>query len=145
MKINKNTKKIKVAENDFKDFTNIATIPEDFKKSMVLYITTWQEVPDDNQKDTMNTKPEWFNEFEDKQEQRWKEQQEFNQKVVKFMSDQDKRWKEQQGFNKKQHEFNQRILSLVESLVERVESIEHRLDKLESRIDNLVVKNNLKE
>ena len=117
MKINKNTKKIKVTENDFKDFSKIATIPEHFEKSMVLYIRTWQNVPDDNQEDKMNTKPEWFNEFENKQEQRWKEQQEFNQKVVKFMSNQDK--------------FNQQILSLVQSLVKR--------------IDNLVVKNNLKE
>ena len=117
MKINKNTRKIKVTESDFKDFSNIATIPEHLEKSMVLYITTWQEVPDDNQKDTMTTKPEWFTEFENKQ-------REFNQKVVKFMSNQDKRWKEQQ-------EFNQRILSLVESLVKR--------------IDNLAVKNNLKE
>ena len=103
MKINKKIKKIKVTENDFKDFSSIATIPEHFEKSMVLYITTWQEVPDDNQKDTMTTKPEWFIEFENKQEQRWKEQQ----------------------------EFNQQILSLVQSLVKR--------------IDNLVVKNNLKE
>ena len=78
------------------------------KKNMVLYITTWQEVPDDNQKDTMTTKPEWFIEFENKQ-------QEFNKKVVKFMSNQDKRWKEQHEFNKKQHEFNQQILSLVQS------------------------------
>ena len=74
-------------------------------------------MPDDNQEDMMNTKPEWFIEFENKQEQRWREQQEFNQKVVKFMSDQNK--------------INQRILSLVQSLVKR--------------IDNLVVKNNLKE
>ena len=117
MKINKNTKKIKVTESDFKDFSNIATIPEHLEKSMVLYITTWQDVPDDNQKDTMTTKPEWFIQFENKQ-------QEFNQRVVQFMSDQDKCWKEQQ-------EFNQRILSLVESLVKR--------------IDNLAVKNNLKE
>ena len=58
-------------------------------------------------------------------------QREFNQKVVKFMSNQDKRWKEQHEFNKKQHEFNQQILSLVQSLVKR--------------IDNLVIKNNLKE
>ena len=70
---------------------------------MVLYITTWQEVPDDNQKDTMTTKPQWFIEFENKQEQRWNEQQ----------------------------EFNQQILSLVQSLVKR--------------INNLVIKNNLKE
>ena len=99
---------------------------------MVLYITTWQEVPDDpQQNDTMTTKPEWFKEFEEKQEERWEEQ-------VKF---------------------NERILVLVESLVQRVEkiekrldviekrveNIEHRLDKLESRINNLVVKNNLKE
>ena len=103
MKINKNTKKIKVTESDFKDFNKIATIPEHLEKSMVLYITTWQEVPDDNQKDTMNTKPQWFIEFENKQEQRWNEQQ----------------------------EFNQQILSLVQSLVKR--------------IDNLVIKNNLKE
>ena len=88
-------------------------------------------MPDDNQNDAMTTKPEWFNEFEDKQEQRWKEQQEFNQKVVKFMSDQDKCWKQQHEFNKKQQEFNQQILSLVQSLVKH--------------IDNLVVKNNLKE
>ena len=60
-------------------------------------------MPDDKQKDTMTTKPEWFTEFENKQEQRWKEQQ----------------------------EFNQQILSLVQSLVKR--------------IDNLVVKNNLEE
>ncbi len=63
MKTNKNTRKIKVTENDFK----------------LLDITTWQKMPDDNQNDTMTTKPEWFNEFENKQEQRWKEQQEFNQ------------------------------------------------------------------
>ena len=55
--------------------------------------------------------------------------------------------------------FNERILALIESLVQRieniekrldviekrVENIEHRLDKLESRIDNLVIKNNLRE
>ena len=58
MKINKKIKKIKVIENDFKDFSNIATIPEHLEKSMVLYITTWQKMPDDNQKDTMTTKPE---------------------------------------------------------------------------------------
>ena len=124
MKINKITRKIKVTESNFKDFSNIATIPEHLEKSMVLYITTWQEVPDDNQKNTMTTKPEWFTEFENKQ-------REFNQKVVKFMSNQDKRWKEQHEFNKKQQEFNQQILSLVQSLVKH--------------IDNLVVKNNLKE
>ena len=131
MKINKITKKIKVTESDFKDFSNIATIPEHFEKSMVLYITTWQEVPDDNQKDTMTTKPEWFIEFENKQEQRWKGQQEFNQKVVKRLDGQDK--------------LIQQILSLVQSMINRVENIEHRLDKLESRIDNLVAKNNLKQ
>ena len=75
MKINKITRKIKVAESDFKDFSKIATIPEHFEKSMVLYITTWQEVPDDNQKNTMITKPEWFIEFENKQE-------EFNQQIL---------------------------------------------------------------
>ena len=109
------------------------------KKSMVLYITTWQEKPDDPQQtDTMTTKPEWFKEFEEKQEKRWKEQE--------------KRWKEQE-------KFNERILVLVESLVQRVENIEkrldviekkvenieHRLDKLESRINNIVIKNNLRE
>ena len=40
MKINKNTKKIKVTESDFKDFSSIATISEHLKKTMVLYITT---------------------------------------------------------------------------------------------------------
>ena len=132
MKINKNTKKIKVTENDFKDFSKIATIPEHLEKSMVLYIRTWQEVPDDNQQEnTMTTKPEWFNEFENKQN-------EFNKRVVEFMSDQDKRWKEQQEFNQKvvkrldnQDKLIQQILSLVQSLVKR--------------INNLVVKNNLKE
>lgn len=70
---------------------------------MLLYITAWQEVPDYNrQKNAMTTKPEWFIEFENMQEQRWKGQR----------------------------EFNQQILSLVQSLVKR--------------IDNLVVKNNLK-
>ena len=71
---------------------------------MVLYLTTWQEVPDDlQQTDTMTTKPEWFKEFEEKQEERWEEQEKFNEK----------------------------ILGLVEMLIQR--------------IDNLVIKNNLKE
>ena len=61
----------------------------------------------------------------------YNKQRELNQKVVKFMSDQDK--------------FNQQILGLIQSLINRVENIEHRLDKLESRINNLIVKNNLKE
>ena len=146
MKTNKKLQKIKVNEDDFKDFSRIVSIPKNLNKSMVLYITTWQEVPDDlQQTDTMTTKPEWFKEFEEKQEKRWKEQRKFNEK-------QEKRWE-------KQEKFNERILALVESLVQRVENIEkrldviekrvenieHRLDKLESRIDNLVNKNNLRE
>ncbi len=68
-------------------------------------------MPDDPQEtDTMTTKPEWFKEFEEKQEKRWEEQE--------------KRWEQQQ-------KFNERILGLVESIIQR--------------IDNLVVKNNLKE
>ena len=117
-KMKKHIQKIKVTEDDFKDFSKIASIPENLNKSMVLYITTWQEVPDDPQEiDTMTTKPEWFKEFEQEQNKRWEEQR----------------------------KFNERILGLVESLVQRVENIEKRLVKLESRIDNLVVKNNLKE
>ena len=109
MKINKKIKKIKVTESDFKNFNSIATIPEHLEKSMVLYITTWQEVPDDNQKDTMTTKPQWFIEFENKQEQRWNEQQEFNQKVVKQLDDQDK--------------IIQQILGLVQPLVKRIDNL----------------------
>ena len=139
-KFNKHTRKYNITEQNLIGFDEIiASIPKNIKKSMVLYITTWQEVPDDPQQtNTMTTKPEWFKEFEEKQEKRWKEQE--------------KRWKEQE-------KFNERILVLVESLVQRVEkiekrldviekrveNIEHRLDKLESRINNLVVKNNLKE
>ena len=118
MKTNKKLQKIKVNEDDFKDFSRIVSIPKNLNKSMVLYLTTWQEVPDDQQEtDTMTTKPEWFKEFEQEQEKRWKEQE----------------------------KFNERILALVESLVQRVENIEHRLDKLESRIDNLVIKNKIRE
>ena len=92
---------------------------------MVLYITTWQEVPDDPQQtDTMITKPEWFKEFEEKQEKRWKEQRKFNEKQEKRWEEQGKRWEEQRMFNEK-------ILGLVEMLIKR--------------IDNLVIKNNLKE
>ena len=139
-KFNKHTRKYNITEQNLIGFDEIiASIPKNIKKSMVLYITTWQEVPDHPQEtDTMTTKPEWFKEFEEKQEKRWKEQE--------------KRWKEQE-------KFNERILVLVESLVQRVENIEkrldviekkvenieHRLDKLESRINNLVIKNNLKE
>ena len=139
-KFNKHTRKYNITEQNLIGFEEIiASIPKNIKKSMVLYITTWQEVPDDlQQTDTMTTKPEWFKEFEEKQEKRWEKQE--------------KRWKEQE-------KFNERILSLVESLVKRVEkiekrldviekrveNIEHRLDKLESRINNLVVKNNLRE
>ena len=131
-KIKKHIQKIKVTENDFKDFSKIASIPSNLNKSMVLYITTWQEMPDDSQQtDTMTTKPEWFKEFEQEQNKRWEKQEKFNKM-------QEKRWEEQR-------KFNERILGLVESLVQRVENIEKRLVKLESRIDNLVVKNNLKE
>ena len=118
MKTNKKLQKIKVTEDDFKDFSRIVSIPKNLNKSMVLYITTWQEKPDDPQQtNTMTTKPEWFKEFEQEQEKRWKEQ--------------DKRWEEQHKFNKEQQKFNERILGLVEMLIQR--------------IDNLVIKNNLKE
>ena len=118
MKTNKKLQKIKVTEDDFKDFSRIVSIPKNLNKSMVLYITTWQEKPDDPQQtNTMTTKPEWFKEFEEKQEKRWEEQRKFNEK-------QEKRWKEQE-------KFNERILALVEMLIKR--------------IDNLVIKNNLKE
>ena len=146
-KFNKHTRKYNNTEQNLIGFDEIiASIPKNIKKSMVLYITTWQEKPDDPQQtNTMTTKPEWFKEFEEKQEKRWEEQRKFNEK-------QEKRWKEQE-------KFNERILALVESLVQRVENIEkrldviekrvenieHRLDKLESRIDNLVIKNNLRE
>ena len=125
-KFNKHTRKYNIMEQNLIGFDEIiASIPKNIKKSMVLYITTWQEKPDDSQQtDTMTTKPEWFKEFEEKQEKRWEEQE--------------KCWKEQE-------KFNERILALVESLVQRVENIEHRLDKLESRIDNLVIKNKLRE
>ena len=118
-KFNKHTRKYNITEQNLIGFDEIiASIPKNIKKSMVLYITTWQEKPDDPQQtNTMTTKPEWFKEFEEKQEKRWEEQE----------------------------KFNERILALVESLVQRVENIEHRLDKLESRIDNLVIKNKLRE
>ena len=140
LKFNKHTRKYNITEQNLIGFDEIiASIPKNIKKSMVLYITTWQEKPDDlQQTDTMTTKPEWFKEFEEKQEKRWEEQE--------------KRWEEQE-------KFNERILALVESLVQRVENIEKRLDviekrvenielrldKLESRINNLVIKNNLRE
>ena len=118
MKTNKKLQKIKVTEDDFKDFSRIVSIPKNLNKSMVLYLTTWQEAPDDlQQTDTMTTKPEWFKEFEEKQEKRWKEQEMRWEK-------QEKRWEEQEKFNEK-------ILGLVEMLIKR--------------IDNLVIKNNLKE
>ena len=117
-KINKKLQKIKVTEDDFKDFSRIVSIPKNLNKSMVLYLTTWQEVPDDlQQTDTMTTKPEWFKEFEEKQEKRWEEQE-------KRWEIQEKRWEEQEKFNEK-------IFGLVEMLIKR--------------IDNLVIKNNLKE
>ena len=147
LKFNKHTRKYNITEQNLIGFDEIiASIPKNIKKSMVLYITTWQEKPDDPQQtDTMTTKPEWFKEFEEKQEKRWEEQE--------------KRWEEQEKRWKEQEKFNERILVLVESLVQRieniekrldviekrVENIEHRLDKLESRINNLVIKNNLKE
>ena len=140
LKFNKYTRKYNITEQNLIGFDEIiASIPKNIKKSMVLYITTWQEKPDDPQQtNTMTTKPEWFKEFEEKQEKRWEEQE--------------KRWEEQE-------KFNERILALVESLVQRIENIEKRLDviekrvenielrldKLESRINNLVIKNNLRE
>ena len=118
IKTNKKLQKIKVNEDDFKDFSRIVLIPKNLNKSMILYLTTWQEVPDDlQQTDTMTTKPEWFKEFEEKQEKRWEEQE-------KRWEIQEKRWEEQEKFNEK-------IFGLVEMLIKR--------------IDNLVIKNNLKE
>ena len=41
------------------------------------------EKPNDPQQtDTMTTKPEWFKEFEEKQEERWEEQEKFNKKIL---------------------------------------------------------------
>ena len=103
MKTNKKLQKIKVTEDDFKNFSKIVSIPKNLNKSMVLYITTWQEKPDDPQQtNTMLTKPEWFKEFEEKQEKRWDEQE--------------KRWKEQEKFNEK-------ILGLVEMIIKRIDNL----------------------
>ena len=102
-KIYKKIQKIKVTEQDFKDFDKIVSIPKNLNKSMVLYITAWQEVPDDpKETDTMTTKPEWFKEFEEKQE---------------------KRWEEQRKFNEKQEKFNEKILGLVESITNRIDNL----------------------
>ncbi len=139
-KWNKHTRKIKITEQNLIGLDEIiASIPTNLHKSLVLYITTWQEKPDEPQEfDTMITKPEWFKQFEEDQNRRWEKQEKFNEAQEKRWEDQNKRWEEQCKFNEK-------ILSLVESLVQRVENIEKRLDGLESRIENLVVKNNLKE
>ena len=103
VKINKKLHKIKITENDFKDFSKIVSIPKNLKKSMVLYITIWQEMPDNPQEtDTMTTTPEWFKEFEEKQE---------------------KRWEEQRKFNEKQEKFNEKILGLVESIINRIDNL----------------------
>ena len=103
-KFNKHTRKYNITEQNLIGFDEIiASIPKNIKKSMVLYITTWQEVPDDPQQtDTMTTKPEWFKEFEEKQEKRWDEQE--------------KRWKEQEKFNEK-------ILGLVEMIIKRIDNL----------------------
>ena len=103
-KFNKHTRKYNITEQNLIGFDEIiASIPKNIKKSMVLYITTWQEVPDDSQQtDTMTTKPEWFKEFEEKQEKRWDEQE--------------KRWKEQEKFNEK-------ILGLVEMIIKRIDNL----------------------
>ena len=132
MKTNKKLQKIKVNEDDFKDFSRIVSIPKNLNKSMVLYLTTWQEVPDDQQEtDTMTTKPEWFKEFEQEQEKRWKEQDKRWEKQEKRWKEQEKRWEKQEKRWEEQQKFNERILGLVEMLIQR--------------IDNLVTKNNLKE
>ena len=132
MKTNKKLQKIKVTEDDFKNFSKIVSIPKNLNKSMVLYLTTWQEVPDDQQEtDTMTTKPEWFKEFEQEQEKRWKEQDKRWEKQEKRWKEQEKRWEKQEKRWEEQQKFNERILGLVEMLIQR--------------IDNLVTKNNLKE
>jgi len=54
------------------------------------------EKPNDPQQtDTMTTKPEWFKEFEEKQEKCWEEQE----------------------------KINKRILSLVEMLIQRIDNL----------------------
>ena len=132
-KFNKHTRKYNITEQNLIGFDEIiASIPKNIKKSMVLYITTWQEVPDDpQQNDTMTTKPEWFKEFEEEQEKRWKEQEKFNERILVLVESLVQRV--------------EKIEKRLDVIEKRVENIEHRLDKLESRINNLVVKNNLKE
>jgi len=88
-KINNHTQKFKITEENLNGFDKIIeSIPKNLKKSMVLYITTWQEMPDDPQEtNTMITKPEWFKEFEQEQKKRWEKQEKFNEM-------QEKRWEE---------------------------------------------------
>ena len=133
LKFNKYTRKYNITEQNLIGFDEIiASIPKNLNKSMVLYITTWQEVPDDlQQTDTMTTKPEWFKEFEEKQEKRWKEQEKFNERILSLVES----WVQRV----------ENIEKRLDVIEKRVENIEHRLDKLESRINNLVVKNNLRE
>ncbi len=50
-------------------------------------------------------KPEWFKNFEKKNNERWQKQDDFNNVVLNFI-------KQQQEFNKQQQEFNQMIIKL---------------------------------
>ena len=62
MKTNKKLQKIKVTEDDFKNFSKIVSIPKNLEKQE----KRWEEQ----------------RKFNEKQEKRWKEQEKFNERIL---------------------------------------------------------------
>ncbi len=69
-------------------------------------------------------KPQWFKEFEEQNNKRWEKQEQFNQRVLLMLEN---------------------IIDRLDVLEKRMDTLEVRMTNLEKRIDNIVTKNNLTE
>ena len=76
-------------------------------------------------------KPDWFKEFEKKNDKQWEGQMEFNGNVSKFIE--------------QQLEFNGNVSKFMESQINFNESQMDFNSKIMLRLDNIVSKNNLTE
>lgn len=83
-------------------------------------------------------KPQWFKEFEQQNNKRWEKQEQFNQRVLLMLENIIDRL---DILEKRMDKLERRM----DSLEVRMDTLEARMTNLEKRINNIVAKNNLTE
>jgi len=78
-------------------------------------------------------KPQWFKDFEKKDDKRWAEQDKRWVEQDKRWAEQDKRWEKQESFNKQVFEFMQRQDEFNKTIVQKIDAVALDLKETKAR------------